>query len=213
MYQVTRRLIVISGLFLGVGSTALARPQAKTGLAIADFEKGLTGLAGDRWFPVDDKQMGGASEARLEHIKPGAASSQAALRVSGSVRTGPFPFPFSGAAGRVAAGRARGEAKGSDLSRYKELRFWARGDGHSFVVQLQSSEIKDFDFHQHAFTPGKEWTEIRVPLTGLQQAGWGAKQPWSNASQRVIGLLFAPKGEPGQAAGEYRLEIDQVSLF
>ena len=122
----------------------------------------------------------------------------------------PFPFPFSGAGARFGG---KGQSKGNmDLSKYKELSFWVRGDGKRYIVQLQSAAVKDFDFHQVAFTATDRWSEVKIPLASLAQTGFGARLPWDKASHGVVGLMFVPQIDAGKAAGDFAVEIDQVAL-
>ena len=83
-----------------------------------------------------------------------------------------------------------------DLSRFKELVFWARGDGRSYQVMLFATRLGNIPAAQ-PFAAGPEWREVVIPLKAFGVDGADLR-----------GILFSADATPG--AFEFR--IDSVRL-
>ena len=62
----------------------------------------------------------------------------------------------------------------ADLSTYKGIQFWMKGDFNSYRLALPLANITDHD-HYAAYIPHQagEWTLIQIPWRRFSQAGWG----------------------------------------
>jgi hypothetical protein len=162
------------------------------------------------WQGIDDVVAGGVSTGKLEVVKGGAAGTAHALHFTGNVVLKEFPFPYAGLGRPLARGKD-GEAVAADLSGYKGLEFWARGDGKKYYVRLSDTEVRDYDYHHFVFTAGPAWKRFRVPFADLKQFSWGKQVPWTG--KHVRDLSFTSYSEPGTAAGKIDLYVDEVALF
>lgn len=61
-----------------------------------------------------------------------------------------------------------------DVSPYRALRFWAKGDGGPVRVVLETAGVSDGDYHQMVFTPDNTWRQYILGLDQFQQRGFGA---------------------------------------
>jgi hypothetical protein len=93
-----------------------------------------------------------------------------------------------------------------DASAYQGLAFALRGTPGTYIVQLGSIRIRDFD-HYNAYVEVQEgWTEYRIPFSQFQQEGFGQPQPWS--SQHLAHLaLFA------NVTGNFSFGLDDVRFY
>lgn len=94
-----------------------------------------------------------------------------------------------------------------DISPYKALHFWAKGDGAPVRIQLESAGITDHDYYQTVFTPDSEWRQYIIPLSQFSQRGFGAPKPFLGTDiKAVIWLNATITGKP------MNLALDQVSF-
>jgi len=166
--------------------------------ALGDFDAGSMAVSyGLGWVAADDKWNGGTSTVELKLTTGGAANSKAALEVSGNV-VGDSQYPFGGTAffpnGNPASDFSQWGA--TDYSKRKALRFWARGDGQSYIVMIlgpvQSAQPLTYNF-----TAGPEWREIRVGVSDLGPAYF----------ERVKMISIGRSN-----TGPFRFEIDDVRI-
>jgi len=172
---------------------------------IADFDDGtLEASSGLDWIVIGDDLIGGASEASLETVRPGAQGSSAALRFSGTIREG-FASPFSGA---WAALHPAGVT--STLIPSRGIRFWARGSGPSFLVGIRQGVGSASANFMTSFTPTAEWSVYEAAFDKLAQG------PRSNPARAFsledvswMGFTTAPPG----VSGSFWLEVDGIELL
>lgn len=170
---------------------ASAAPLPAGGL-ISDFEDGSASARfGFGWADSTDSMRGGASVVKKEVVEGGAESGHA-LEISGEVKKG-FPFPWSGAI--FFPGDRPMEP--ADLSAARELVFWSRGDGRTYLVYMFAKSLGMMPAQQ-TFVAGPEWTRHAIPLSdfpGLDPTG-------------IMGIFFGA----GSELGTFQLRIDKVQL-
>jgi hypothetical protein len=167
-----------------------------------DFESdnhvSANGLA---WIPLGDDLLGGNSKIALETVPRGANGRGHALRLDGTVGSGPSAFTGAWAA-------LDGEGRPADLGAFDALRFTAKGRG-SFQVGLRSGAASTMANFMASFTPGSEWKEYEIPFEQLAPARPGSPSArFSVKEVHWIGFTTAPG-----AAGPFQLEIDDVALL
>lgn len=166
--------------------------QAIASGAISDFDgASITAAFGAGWQISTDTMMGGASEATMELLKPGAAGSAGALAISGSINVG-SPYPWAGAMFFPALT----PMAPMDTSKFKEIVFQARGDGREYQLMVFASELGNTPAVQ-PFTTGAEWREHVISLKSFGITG-----------ANLRGILFSA----GSAPGGFSFAIDQVRL-
>ncbi len=93
-----------------------------------------------------------------------------------------------------------------DASAYQGLAFALRGTPGTYIIQLGSTRIRDFD-HYNAYVEVQEgWTEYRIPFSQFRQEGFGQPQPWS--SQHLAHLAFF-----ANVTGNFSFGLDDVRFY
>src|SRR5690606_37640463 len=103
---------------------------------------------GAGWQISTDSMMDGKSTATMRVVRPGAAGTAGALEVSGEVVAG-AAFPWAG----PMFFPADTPMMPADLSRFKELVFFARGDGRTYSVMVFAKRLGNIPAAQ-PFTAG-----------------------------------------------------------
>ena len=172
-------------------STTANASQAIASGAISDFDgASITAAFGAGWQISTDTMMGGASEAKMELLKAGAAGSAGALGITGTIKSG-SSFPWAGAMFFPASV----PMAPADVSKFTEIVFHARGDGREYQLMVFAAELGNTPGVQ-AFTAGGEWREhvFKLKSFGIDGAN-------------LRGILFS-----ASAPGTFSVAIDQVRL-
>lgn len=123
-----------------------------------------------------------------------------------------------------------------DVSPYKALRFWAKGDGTPVRVILETASVTNNDYYQTVFRPDSEWREYMLPLTQFTRstertalAGTDLKAViWTNAeatgqpmnlaidgvsftNQELLTILQAPTDGAATTARAIQVETSDLS--
>ena len=169
------------------------RPATTSGVISTFDEPADTPVAafGAGWQISTDSMMGGKSTAEMRVTRPGADGTSGALDVRGEIMAG-APFPWAG----PMFFPADTPMMPADLSEYKELVFFARGDGRVYQVMLFATQLGNIPATQ-TFTAGDQWQEHVMPLASFQGLD----------GSDLRGLLFS-----ASEAGAFRFAIDQVRL-
>ncbi len=94
---------------------------------------------------------------------------------------------------------------GLDLQKYKSIRFYAKGDGGTYTVNLVRKAVSDYSYHHRRFEAGPAWSLIELPLSSFKQT-WGKRLPSEfNDVQRI---QFSPTAHEES----FDLWIDHVVL-
>jgi imidazolonepropionase-like amidohydrolase len=170
-----------------------AAPRVAPG-PVGDFEGGrVVALRGMKWLPTTDQMMRGKSTGKLKLLAGGATGSKAALRVSGEIVAG-APWPWAG----LMLAPGQGAMQAVDASRWKELVFQARGDGREYTVMLFSGVEAMGRPSMLGIQPGKDWQEVRLPLSGFAGADLA----------RLRGIAITA----GQPQGRFQFDVDSVEI-
>jgi beta-glucosidase len=162
---------------------------------VSTFDDGKVAANYGSWMASTDEVIGGKSKSSIEISQPGANGSNGALKISGEIIPGGGQFAFAGA--MFAPGSAPMEPV--NLSSKKEISFWAKGDGDSYmlVVLTASRSGQNGMPAMTQFVAGKEWKQFTFPFTTFQTDG-----------SDLSALLFAASQPPGKFA----FEIDDVEI-
>ena len=145
---------------------------------------------GAGWQVSTDGMMGGKSEASMQIVENGATGTKGALEVTGAIAAG-APYPWAGAMFFPAPT----PMSPVNLSRFREIAFWARGDGGEHQLMVFATRLGNIPA-AHAFTPGAEWQEFVVPFSALSGLD----------GSDIRGVLFSAGAKPGP----FRFTIDEV---
>jgi beta-glucosidase len=147
------------------------------------------------WMVSTDEMIGGKSKASIEIAQPGANDSKGALKISGEIIPGEGQFSWAGA--MFSAGTAPMEPV--NLSGKKEISFWAKGDGDTYMLVLLTASRSGQNGMpaMTQFVVGKEWKQFTFPFTTFQTDG-----------SDIMEFLFAASQPPGK----FEFQIDQVEI-
>jgi imidazolonepropionase-like amidohydrolase len=168
-----------------------ASPAPVTDGTVSRFESAdVSAEFGSGWQTSTDTMMGGSSAAAMSIVKGGANGSAGALEVTGTLAAG-APFPWAGAMFFPAAT----PMTPANLSKFKELVFWARGDGREYQVMVFATRLGNVPASR-PFKAGPEWQEIVMPLSSFSGVD----------GSDLRGVLFSA----GSVPGPFRFAIDEV---
>jgi hypothetical protein len=171
-------------------------------LLLSDFDKGsLQHALGGLWqAEVDHNGLGTVLHPSPLAVTPGGARSRNALKVWGHYGKNQAPWPHASVAARF--GKV-------DLSAFRGLRFFAKGDGKTYSVLLERESVRDYAHFRFDFIAGPVWSEIRIRFADFGQPDWGARvEPaWFD----VTGLTFSPSSRLDDE--DFELWLDSVELL
>jgi len=170
-------------------------PAGSESGVVSTFDEGKIASNYGSWITSTDEMIGGKSKASIEIAQPGASGSKGAMKVSGEVVPGSGGFSWAGA--MFAPGSAPMEPV--NLSGKKEISFWAKGDGESYmlIVLTAARSGQNGMPAMTQFVATKEWKQYTFPFTTFQTDGGD-----------LSALLFAAAQPPGK----FEFQIDQVEI-
>ncbi|HEY5959908.1 MAG TPA: amidohydrolase family protein, partial [Polyangiaceae bacterium] len=140
------------------------------------------------WVEWTDKVEGGRSSVTLAVVQGGAAGSQRSLRIAGAL-VADRARRWSGALyspGRIAR-------QPTDLSSWKKIAFWAKGDGARHLIMFLFREGVRSQF----FVATREWTKYEFDF----------RKFGGTLATDIRGIFFG-----ATSTGQYSLQLDQVEL-
>ncbi len=157
------------------------------------------------WIGVTDSLMQGKSKVTATIAADGAAGTKQSLKIEGSVIVGTNPYiMFAGAATRF-----EGEKALYDATSFTGIKFWAKGDGNTYRVDLPAACVTDYMFHYAPFTPPTgEWKEYKIPFADLKQMPYGKRVAWTGTD--VQGIQFFTVGGPIE---KFSLQVDEIEFY
>ena len=88
-----------------------------------------------------------------------------------------------------------GDDAPKDLSAYKSLRFWAKGDGKKHRVRIGRVAIEDYCDYEQVFVAPKEWTRVMLPLAEFAQPKWGKQVERGYKDVNKVGFVALNSGD------------------
>ena len=205
-------LVIKNGAIVDRGLMAAeVNPTKREGVSVEhlpamvdDFEDGDHISNWDTsWDVMTDMVAGGSSTCTFQIVPDGAKGSAKSLQLSGEVTT-KFPFGFAG----VSLYLYPPGAEAVDVSQYKGIQFYAKGDGKQYRVGFPILAVSDFDDFSHFFTSAKNWQLVKIPFAELRQMGFGKRVKWTGRD--VTTLQVMTFGAPHKS---FLLLIDEVSFY
>lgn len=197
---ITLSLALASATSLAADSVKTIVPKPK----IVDFEGKKTPVD-FYWIGVSDTMMQGKSTVIATVAPEGAAGTKQSLHFTGSIVVGTNPYiMFAGVATRF-----EGEKAVYDVTSYTGIKFWAKGDGNTYRIDLPTVAVTDYMFHYAPFTPPTgEWKEYKIPFADMKQMPYGKKVVWTGKD--VQGVQFFPVGGPIE---KFTLQVDEIEFY
>jgi hypothetical protein len=184
-----------------------AAAPAATAVAVArlsnplldDFERGETVSAvGPGWVGSGSVEGNAATTLVMGRVVKGLRDHALLL----SARMGGGRDPYARAALKLDA-----DDRPVDISRFRGLRFDARGEGRYRLVFVTRA-VTDGRYHASYFSGSPLWTPVSIPFASIGQNGSGDRVPWTGRD--VIEVRFEMLRDAGRLGW---LELDNVTFY
>jgi chitinase len=173
-------------------------------MLLADFETD-PGAGLEKWtVETDPYGMGTKAYPQPFSTSPGGCpdSPKAAAHFWGHLGPGRPPGPKA-----LLKCQLMRDGSAVDLSGFKAIEFWAKGDGAFYHLTVGQAAVEDGAYYGADFTAGDRWKKIVIPFSRLTQAsGKAVAMDWRD----VQFLSFGPVNATGDI--DFDLTIDQVAL-
>ncbi len=189
-----RRLAALLALGLFAASS---HSESVLRLQIEDFEKPVAKLG---WNLNVDQSGLGTTAAPQPFVPEGVAGRQAA-RLQGHL--GKNQAPWSWVQLRISV-NAKNQSQ--DLSKFKSVEFWVKGDGNPQKIRIIKDAVTDHDQYAMVFPTSSEWKKVALPFSSFMQAGWGKKVPAE--FKDVSAIEFSPNAFDS----DFDFAFDDVAL-
>ncbi|MEX0748169.1 MAG: CIA30 family protein, partial [Rhodothermales bacterium] len=130
----------------------------------------------------------------LEGVRPREAESSQVVGVRVSVREA------------AAAADPNQEDLAADVSAFDGLAFAVKGTPGTYIVQIGSTLVQDFDFYNSYVEVAEDWQEYRIPFGSFRQEGFGQDVDWQSGYASHI-AFFANLG------GSFRFAVDDIRFY
>ena len=163
------------------------------------------------WFAFDDSASGGSSSVTLTLLNCAEAPN---LTSNDYILTGCAEITGTvGINGWVGMARTLNPNDSPvDVSQYHALTFFAKGDGKSYRVGIETESVKQLDstdFHQFVFTTSPEWRQFVIPFSSFSQRGWDPTKLVPFTAKDVITVAWSSVGDPLESIN---LAVDRVAF-
>lgn len=93
-----------------------------------------------------------------------------------------------------------------DVTGYDGLALSLRGTPGTYIIQLGSASVKDFDNYNAYVEVSDDWAEYRLPFSSFRQEGFGTPIPWTGRDAIHV-AVFA------NLEGYFDFGIDDVRFY
>ncbi|MEX1054802.1 MAG: CIA30 family protein, partial [Rhodothermales bacterium] len=106
----------------------------------------------------------------------------------------------------AAAADPNQEDLAADVSAFDGLAFAVKGTPGTYIVQIGSTLVQDFDFYNSYVEVAEDWQEYRIPFGSFRQEGFGQDVDWQSGYASHI-AFFANLG------GSFRFAVDDIRFY
>ncbi len=199
----------------GTSLVQLPMPTLLNGVIYADDGGGFIDkvyVADGHWFAFDDSSNGGTSTVTLvSQDCAEAANLTSNDRILAGCAEITGKVGMNGWVGMTRALNPPGRPV-IDVSSYHALTFFAKGDGKSYRVSVETQSVKQLDssdFHQFVFTTSSEWRQFVIPLRSFSQRGWDSAKLVPFTGKDVTNVAWSSVGDPLESIN---LAVDRVAF-
>jgi hypothetical protein len=179
-----------------------------TSLLMDNFESGGTAnsLGGSWATDCDHNNLG--TVLNPMPFKPEAGGSKSspkfAAHISGHYGKSVAPWPYAMLTGTLDPGQGA-----VDLSDFKTLQFWAKGDGKDYSVVLARAAVQDYANPRNDFKAPATWTKVMLNLVDFKQPNWGRQIPPKLSD--ILYISYTPSASFSDE--DFNLWVDDVMLI
>ncbi|MPZ19190.1 MAG: amidohydrolase family protein [Luteitalea sp.] len=165
---------------------------------IDDFE-GRDGQTSRGTYWIDETESGAhATRVDMTHVARGGGR---ALRVTATMSDTKEPFAT------VSVPLSAAGLWPVDVSRFRGIRFEARGEGR-YRVLLETRNVRDEVYHESSFAASSKWIPVAIHFASVSQPRSGVRVPWTGKD--LTAITFELARQPGSSAW---IEIDNLQLY
>ena len=94
----------------------------------------------------------------------------------------------------------------ADARGFTGLALAVKGTPGTYIVQIGSALVTDFNFYNAYVQVGPEWTEFKIPFSDFKQESFGAAVPWTGDQLTHVAVFPI-------LTGEIAFTLDQVRFY
>jgi len=171
---------------------------------VDDFEDGdIYNYLGFTWESVS----GGAEADATIFVEAGGFNdSRYQLTIGGMRPTGSGGDLVSGARVRMGQALEANRSEVTNVTAYQGLELRMRGTPGSYIVQMGTEAVTDFDFYNAYVEVTQDWALFRIPFDDFQQEGFGSPERWTGSDVTHIAIY-------SNRFGPYTIAVDDIRFY
>jgi alpha-L-arabinofuranosidase len=95
----------------------------------------------------------------------------------------------------------------TNLYNYTGLYLYVKGDGKSYDIKVQTSNITDSGYYQYTFTAPAAWTQYYIPFSAMTQPGFASAKPFDLSAVTAIQWDFTGQGQ------SFSINVDDIAVY
>lgn len=171
---------------------------------VDDFEDGdIYNRLGFTWESVSG---GAEADATIFVEAGGIGTSRYQLTIGGMRPIGSSGDLVSGARVRMGQPLEANRSEVTNVTAYSGLELRMRGTPGSYIIQLGTEAITDFDFYNAYVEVTGDWTTFQIPFEEFQQEGFGSPERWTGADLTHVAIY-------SNLYGPYTVFVDDIRFY
>ena len=195
-------LFVLAAALTGCGPRQESIPMIDG--KVDDFEDGdIYNQLGFTWESVSG---GAEADATIFIEAGGIGTSRYQLTIGGMRPMGSSGDLVSGARVRLGQRLEANRSEVTNVTAYEGLELRMRGTPGSYIIQLGTEAVQDFDYYNAYVEVTDEWALFRLPFEEFRQEGFGKTQRWTGSDLTHVAIysnLFGP----------YTIAVDDIRFY
>jgi len=157
-------------------------------------------------FDWESVSGGAEADATIFIEAGGVERSRYQMTIGGMRPFGSSNDKVSGA--RVLMGQAIDAAHSevTNVTAYTGLEIRMMGTPGSFIVQIGTEAITDFDFYNSYIELSPDWNLFRIPFSEFKQEGFGASRAWTGHDVTHVAVY-------SNIFGPYTIAVDDIRFY
>ncbi len=189
-------------VLMGCGPTTSSVPMLNG--KVDDFDDGNRfNELGFEWVSVSG---GGETNATI-FVEPGGVRASIYQLTIGGMR------PFGSTGDRVSGARIpmgditdTSHQTVTNATAYDGLELSMSGTPGSYIIQIGTASIADFDYYNSYVEVTEEWNVFRIPFSSFKQEGFGSPKSWTGEDVTHIAIY-------SNLIGPYQLFVDDIAFY
>lgn len=171
---------------------------------VDDFEDGdIYNRLGFTWESVSG---GAEADATIFVEAGGIGTSRYQLTIGGMQPTGSSGDLVSGARVRMGQPLEANRSEVTNVTAYRGLELRMRGTPGSYIIQLGTEAVTDFDFYNAYVEVTGDWTTFQIPFEEFRQEGFGKSERWTGVDLTHVAIY-------SNIYGPYSLFVDDIRFY